>query len=983
MKKYKILEDKTIIISNNMDYLNNSVYVNEMKRVIESTISTSYTETIGLFGAWGSGKSSILKSVSKDFDGSKYSETGERIKNVKFHFYDAWKYSTYDFRETFLFDIASNGMEKNALKEKLYIKTTVSKHSFNKWKTAMIFIFTLILLFIISRFIEFDNIIKEPVDTVVVLVLLTIFEVVMLQISNLIFKESSETSQKTFSQNDYYNEFTKIVKASKKTKIFVIDNLDRCTEEYAIEILDFIKGFLSKETGNYIFIIPIDEGRIIKELINKRNYDEVESKDFLSKVFDVTVVMQSYPRINTYKLAKSLSEINKFGFSNISLNLISQYYGNTPRKIKKIINLINSKREIVESLFDSNNIDYKNNSHLNTITKAVIIREKWPKMYNMIESNPSLFSNLYRELSEKHLMNNLDPVFKRFVNETRDINTRIPIVYISDTYDEFSFSEDDTYLIRTGKIIELIPNIKTDDEINSLTIILKNEFFEYDYNREGLFFKEFFISLNDFFYYLSIKNDQKAIIIDSLISSFRRISLANDDIFDDTFNENLEIHIDKIVYNVMNERNLQKYFINIVDKIIRLKIERLLLKLIIDQFDNLNKIKFGLSVKIFKEYVISSKSSFNSSIEMILEETIEFVDSKLILFLMENSKLKYLGKIYIIDKTKFSPNEDKYIEFLLNTTAEYRSITFANSKDHIDKINSLKNVLIFGSEKEKTLVTTKLTSLGFASDCYRLITQYVDNDESRKFMSSINFLLFELFKASNYNLSSYYLNYINILFDTSNVDKFRLLISNYLNIASDIQIKEKIYITHLLTSNFDNEEFLIKYLIFFDNNSSILNSTFIKSMLIAEDNSVNSTLSFVSKNSNINGILDCLESQIRNFSIDSLSRILTEISINELATNTRIQDLSNFDNRLKRIFIMKAHTYNDLSICANSLEEKGIIRDLNQSLYILIPKMKYPEIILLDKNRKLEVSKKVRTMVKTRVEELNMIPDKSEFERIF
>lgn len=56
------IEDKEIVLSKDDDLLNTDVYVNSLAKVLSNSPEDS-PFTIGLFGEWGSGKSSIVKTV--------------------------------------------------------------------------------------------------------------------------------------------------------------------------------------------------------------------------------------------------------------------------------------------------------------------------------------------------------------------------------------------------------------------------------------------------------------------------------------------------------------------------------------------------------------------------------------------------------------------------------------------------------------------------------------------------------------------------------------------------------------------------------------------------------------------------------------------------------------------------------------------------------------------------------------------------------
>lgn len=91
-KVLEVLEDGT-----SMDLLNTKVYAEALAKSIEC-VPENKSFTIGLYGDWGTGKSSIIKTLEK-----KYQASGD--KKYKFITYDAWKYANDSFRRMFLFEL--------------------------------------------------------------------------------------------------------------------------------------------------------------------------------------------------------------------------------------------------------------------------------------------------------------------------------------------------------------------------------------------------------------------------------------------------------------------------------------------------------------------------------------------------------------------------------------------------------------------------------------------------------------------------------------------------------------------------------------------------------------------------------------------------------------------------------------------------------------------------------------------------------------
>ena len=94
--KRQFIPDDEIILNDETDTLKTSGYAESLEKVIKNAPKNKVF-TIGLFGNWGTGKSSIIKTVQNNFE--------TENKKVKFIKYDAWKYANDSFRRMFLLKV--------------------------------------------------------------------------------------------------------------------------------------------------------------------------------------------------------------------------------------------------------------------------------------------------------------------------------------------------------------------------------------------------------------------------------------------------------------------------------------------------------------------------------------------------------------------------------------------------------------------------------------------------------------------------------------------------------------------------------------------------------------------------------------------------------------------------------------------------------------------------------------------------------------
>lgn len=99
------------------DLLGTMCYADQMVDAIKN-VPNEQAYTIGLYGSWGSGKSTIIRTAKQKLE----SDNQKRIKMVV---YEAWKYSGDSFRRMFLLHL-HNELELNATPEmeRFYTATT-------------------------------------------------------------------------------------------------------------------------------------------------------------------------------------------------------------------------------------------------------------------------------------------------------------------------------------------------------------------------------------------------------------------------------------------------------------------------------------------------------------------------------------------------------------------------------------------------------------------------------------------------------------------------------------------------------------------------------------------------------------------------------------------------------------------------------------------------------------------------------------------
>ena len=130
------IPDEVLTLTDKNDLLGTKPY---SKTIFDIVDKCEGKKNIGLFGSWGSGKSTILTTFEDLI--SEHNNQKENINNrVAYFEFDAWKYSQDDFRRSFLIEFTKkfNISYEKKLHSLLYNESSfenpeLSTHKFNKW----------------------------------------------------------------------------------------------------------------------------------------------------------------------------------------------------------------------------------------------------------------------------------------------------------------------------------------------------------------------------------------------------------------------------------------------------------------------------------------------------------------------------------------------------------------------------------------------------------------------------------------------------------------------------------------------------------------------------------------------------------------------------------------------------------------------------------------------------------------------------------
>lgn len=399
--KRQFIPDREIVLSKDTDLLNTSIYANNLVDLIKSA-PQGQVFNIGLFGSWGSGKSSIIATAKEQLISSK-------DLKVKFVTYDAWKYANDSFRRMFLFEVQKElGFKRTPLMEKFYQNSNQDVDVQNKISPLKVFLIAtaivigVLLVSLLNIKIEYKISIYSLVALFSVLmgVLTGCFNQLKVAISKP-FMFAPEQFEQCFQEmmeealkpNIIQRAFQFITRTpdciSHKQIVRVIDNIDRCNKEQSYNLLTDIKTFLCDERFNIVFVIPVDDEALRKHILNTSHNNSTDEcardkEEFLRKFFNVTLRIKPHQPTEMYEFAQKLNTKYALGLNSATINIASKEYAKNPRRVIQLFNNLSAELANYDDAFAS--------KYETLICKILIIREEYNDFYKELLKDYTLLS---------------------------------------------------------------------------------------------------------------------------------------------------------------------------------------------------------------------------------------------------------------------------------------------------------------------------------------------------------------------------------------------------------------------------------------------------------------------------------------------------------------------------------------------------------------------------------------------------------------
>ena len=466
----------------------------EILDTLESIVKDCDTPfTIGLFGKWGSGKSSIAENLK-----GRLLKGGGSIPVILF---DVWKHEGDALRRTFLKEMVKQLQAKpygrDFFSKDFKLKDTVNA-SRETAKPAEITIdfkavlpllirlafiggvllltFGIFALFQDSLPSVFQQLFQKTLDNIfTVATVVASISWLFTNIKDFASKtEITVTEDRITDPHEFEGEFKRVLEHLTNARVIIIfDNLDRVSGENALEIISTIKTFLEPadkaiERKEVVFLLPCDVEAIKKHLKKVLRDDnsidsdtDVYADEFLRKFFNTILWIPDFYSIELEKFATDKlqeTKIKEFNDDHLAW-LIIQVFKDNPRQIIQFINTLISNYILLanksrENAFGDVNF-YKSN--VPQLAKYLLLIQRFPAIMEKYKASKTYDLNL--DIVDAKTPGALD--FFAFRTHTSDI-----VIPTLEPFFNFKLSEQEKSIPGVSKLLQLLQDGEMEQAIN-------------------------------------------------------------------------------------------------------------------------------------------------------------------------------------------------------------------------------------------------------------------------------------------------------------------------------------------------------------------------------------------------------------------------------------------------------------------------------------------------------------------------------------
>jgi GTPase SAR1 family protein len=389
-----------------------NLYTNAVVKIIKDSFPKF---TIGLFGDWGTGKTTLMNSIYAKLQNDNQAvlvrfETWRYEREEQFALIPLLKTIAFALPDEKQFQPLKQKLKRGAIgflkKTPDIVSSIISKYSENAGKIA-----------------------QEAIDS---------------------FRKEFNSKVELFAEVDkdtlYFDGFEDIQKEIKDIRqenpafriVVFVDDLDRCSPKKTLEVLESIKVFLGMD--GFVYVIGLSHDIVTKLIDIEYKETGVKGEQYIKKMIQIPITLPKWDNKDITQLIQDFKDkelIHKNYMDMIDQELISIAVENNPRELKRFLNNFIVAFEIFNSI---------GNFKANELLLIQAIQLRWNQFYNLLMTSGD---KKFRQELKKYTQ--------------MDEDTRLKAL----ESDEVKQDDDKNYVLRIRK---LLGNYKTDLELwNFLT----------------------------------------------------------------------------------------------------------------------------------------------------------------------------------------------------------------------------------------------------------------------------------------------------------------------------------------------------------------------------------------------------------------------------------------------------------------------------------------------------------------------------------
>jgi hypothetical protein len=342
-------------------------YVKAVEAMIRSTESDDLPIAIGVYGPWGSGKTSFMYQLSDRLEGGSGSEPLPTV------WFDAWKYDrTEDVRTALVYKILLNLHQRSSPSAGRKITTAM--------KTAGQLAVGLAAQSQLTFGMPGLGGAKVPSAKEVLASLPNRMKALQTAVDGF-EKDFSEAVSAFLDELKQHPEATE---NDHERLIIFVDDLDRCLPDNVIVVLEALKLFLYKSPC--VFVLAVDRA-VVERAIEARygTASGIHGREYLDKIVQHPF---NLPSIDPACLETAFGQLLEVqNLHNQCREILLLAAESNPRAYLRLVNAWN----LVLALAPNLGFDLHESDHLRTLAIATAVQIRFPRLYELIRKNEDGF----------------------------------------------------------------------------------------------------------------------------------------------------------------------------------------------------------------------------------------------------------------------------------------------------------------------------------------------------------------------------------------------------------------------------------------------------------------------------------------------------------------------------------------------------------------------------------------------------------------